>query len=62
MEWVQGNFITGEDGYINWIVAPDVYARDRRVFREYPLIVVEGEVQHEGRVKNVLARRAVPLH
>ena len=57
------HFVTGEDedGYINWIVAPDVYARDRRVFREYPLIVVEGEVQHEGRVINVLARRAVPL-
>ena len=57
------HFVTGEDedGYINWIVAPDVYARDRQVFREYPLIIVEGEVQHEGRVINVLARRAVPL-
>ena len=51
----------GEDGYINWIVAPDVYARNQRVFREYPLIVVEGEAQREGRVINVLVRRAVPL-
>ena len=22
--------MAGEDGYINWIVAPDGYARDRR--------------------------------
>ena len=35
--------------------------RDRQIFREYPLIVVEGEVQHEGRVINMLVRRAVPL-
>ena len=57
------HFVTGEDedGYINWIVAPDVYARDRRVYRESPLIIVEGEVQHEGGVINVLARHAVPL-
>ena len=57
------HFVTGEDedGYINWIVAPDVYASHRQVFREYPLIVVEGEVEREGRVISVLVRRTFPL-
>ena len=32
-----------------------------KMIREYRLIVVAGEFQYEGRVINVLARRAVPL-
>ncbi|MBC8171341.1 MAG: error-prone DNA polymerase, partial [Anaerolineae bacterium] len=54
-------FLTLEDefGFINVIVRPKVYAQFRRVVREQPLLLVVGEVQHEGSVTNVVA---VQLH
>lgn len=57
------HFITLEDqdGFINVIVRPDVYANYRRVFRESPLLIVKGEVQREGAITNLLAEEAVPL-
>jgi error-prone DNA polymerase len=52
-------FLTLEDefGFINVIVRPKVYAQFRRIVREQPLLLVVGEVQHEGAVTNVIAVR-----
>ena len=47
-----------EDGMMNFILRPSIYARYRDVMRESPLLVVEGEVQQHGAVVNLLARRA----
>ena len=57
------HFITleDEDGFINVIARPDVYAKYRKVFRESPLLIVAGEVQHQGAVVNLIAEEAVPL-
>jgi error-prone DNA polymerase len=54
------HFITLEDesGMINVIVRPQVYARYRRIWRESRLLIVEGDVQQEGDVTSLLARRA----
>lgn len=51
------HFLTLEDelGFINVIVRPKVYANFRRIVREQPLLLVAGDVQHEGAVTNVLA-------
>jgi len=57
------HFITleDEDGFINIIVRPDVYAQYRRVLRESPLLVIEGTVQHSRGVLNVIAANASAL-
>lgn len=51
------HFITLEDefGFINVVVRPDIYARYRKVWRETPLLVVEGDVQKQGPVTNLVA-------
>jgi error-prone DNA polymerase len=56
-------FVTLEDehGMINVIVAPDVVARYRRVWRRTPLLAVQGRVQRQGPVVNLLALRPWPL-
>jgi error-prone DNA polymerase len=57
------HFITLEDesGMINVIIRPAVYARYRRTWRENRLLIVEGDVQQEGEVTSLLARRVKPL-
>ncbi|HNS01594.1 MAG TPA: error-prone DNA polymerase, partial [Anaerolineae bacterium] len=57
-------FVTLEDefGMMNVIVAPDVVARYRRVWRQTPLLAVQGQVQRQGPVVNLLAWRPWPLH
>ncbi len=57
------HFITleDEDGLMNVIVRPDVYAEYRDVLRTAPLLIVEGQVQRRDAVINLLARRAMPL-
>lgn len=57
------HFVTLEDqdGFINVIVRPQVWANYRRTFRSSPLLVVRGEVQRQGDVINLLAEEAVPL-
>jgi error-prone DNA polymerase len=57
------HFITLEDewGLMNIIVRPDVYANYRQVWRDAPLIVVEGYVQRKGDVVNVIAMNATAL-
>ncbi len=58
------HFVTleDEDGLINVIVRPKVYARYRAVLRTVPLLIVEGVVQQRGGVTNLLAHRAAPLN
>jgi error-prone DNA polymerase len=57
------HFITLEDesGMINVIIRPQVYARYRRTWRENRLLIIEGDVQQEGNVTSLLARRVKPL-
>jgi len=57
------HFITleDEDGMVNVIVRPDVYARHRRVLHAAPLLIVEGTVQRKGGVVNLVALRAGPI-
>ena len=53
------HFVTleDEDGMMNIILRPLIYARFREVMRESPLLVVAGEVQRRGAVVNMLARQ-----
>jgi error-prone DNA polymerase len=55
-------FITLEDetGLINVIVRPDVYERFRRAVRE-PLLIVEGLLQQDSGVTQIIARHLWPL-
>jgi hypothetical protein len=46
---------------VNVIVAPDAVARYRRVWRHSPLLAVQGQVQRQGPVVNLLALRPWPL-
>jgi error-prone DNA polymerase len=57
------HFITLEDefGFINVVVRPDIYARYRKVWREHPLLIVDGKVQKQGQVTNLVAVRAAAL-
>jgi error-prone DNA polymerase len=52
-------FITMEDetGLINVIIRPDVYQRYRPIARDEQAVIVEGVLQKENGVVNVLARR-----
>lgn len=57
------HFITleDEDGFINIVVRPKIYPKYRTVLRTSPLPVVEGEVQRQGEVINVVLKSVVPL-
>ncbi|MBP6015302.1 MAG: error-prone DNA polymerase [Candidatus Promineofilum sp.] len=59
----QFHFLTleDEDGMINVIIRPAVYDQYRHVIHGAQLLVVEGQVQREGAVINVLAERISPL-
>jgi error-prone DNA polymerase len=54
------HFVTLEDefGFVNVIVRPDIYVRYRRVLRGALFLEVQGELQREGSVVNLLARAA----
>jgi error-prone DNA polymerase len=56
-------FLTLEDeaGFSNVILNPQVYAAYRRVIRWSPILMVEGRLQHEGGVVNVLGQHARSL-
>ncbi|MFN8637487.1 MAG: error-prone DNA polymerase [Chloroflexota bacterium] len=56
-------FMTLEDetGLVNVIVQPKVYHAQTRVLRGEPLLIVEGILQREGRVMDVIVRRAWPF-
>jgi error-prone DNA polymerase len=56
-------FITmeDEDGLMNIIVKPDVYQRYYKVMRNCLLLIVEGTVQKQSAIINVLADAAVGM-
>ena len=56
-------FITmeDEDGLMNVIVKPDVYQRYYRVLRNCFLLIVEGTIQKQPGILNVLAEGAVGI-
>jgi DNA polymerase III alpha subunit len=53
-------FITLEDefGFMNVVVRPRIYPKFRRILRPGKLVLVEGEVQREGVVTNLLLETA----
>jgi error-prone DNA polymerase len=57
------HFLTLEDeeGLVDVIVRPQIYERHRSVLHASRLLLVEGVVQQEGNVTNVLAGRITPL-
>jgi error-prone DNA polymerase len=57
------HFITLEDeaGLIDVIIRPQIYARYRRLLRTVPLLIIEGTVQQQAGVVNLLAQRVVPM-
>ena len=57
-------FVTLEDEFsmMNIIVAPDIVARYRRIWRHSPLLAVQGRVQRQGPVVNLLAVRPWPMN
>jgi error-prone DNA polymerase len=56
-------FLTLEDetGLVNVIVRPDVYERYRRVIRQSKALVIEGALQREYGVVDVIMKRCWPL-
>jgi len=56
-------FITmeDEDGLMNVIVKPDVYQRYYKVLRNCFLLIVEGTIQKQSGILNVLAEGAVGI-
>ncbi|MBK9745766.1 MAG: error-prone DNA polymerase [Chloroflexi bacterium] len=57
------HFVTleDEDGFINLVVRPDVYADHRRILRESPLVIVQGLVQRSRGVLNVIVHQVSAL-
>jgi len=50
-----------ESGMINVTVRPQVYTANRALLHQHPLLVVDGTLQVEGEVLNVVARRIHPV-
>jgi error-prone DNA polymerase len=50
-----------ETGMVNVTLWPDAWARLRGVVRRHALLYVEGALQREANVVNVVARRIEPL-
>jgi error-prone DNA polymerase len=50
-----------ETGMVNVTLWPDTWARLRGVVRRHALLMVDGDLQREGEVVNVIARSVVPL-
>ena len=50
-----------ETGMVNVTLWPDAWQRLRSVVRRHALVLVDGDLQREGNVVNVIARGVVPL-
>jgi error-prone DNA polymerase len=50
-----------ETGMVNVTLWPDTWARFRSVVRRHALLIVDGDLQREGEVVNVVARDVRPL-
>jgi error-prone DNA polymerase len=46
-----------EEGMLNVIIKPDVYCRYRQIFKFEPLILVEGTIQKQNDILNIIADR-----
>ncbi len=57
------HFITLEDenGFLNIVVRPNVYVRYRKVIRETAFLIVEGDVERQGLIVNIVARELRPI-
>jgi DNA polymerase III alpha subunit len=57
------HFVTLEDeeGFLNIVVRPDVFMRYRKVLRDSSFLIVDGYVERQGIVTNVIAREIRPL-
>jgi error-prone DNA polymerase len=51
-----------ETGMVNVTLWPDTWARLRGVVRRHALLLVDGDLQRESAVVNVVAREVRPLH
>ena len=51
-----------EDALMNVIVKPDVYGRYYKVLRNCFLLILEGTIQKQGGILNVLAEGAMRIH
>jgi error-prone DNA polymerase len=56
-------FLTLEDetGLVNVIVRPNIYERYRRIIRQSQALIIEGTLQHEYGVVDVIMKRCWPL-
>lgn len=56
-------FLTLEDefGFLNIVVPAEVYQRDRLVIYTYRLLEIQGELEVSGQLRNIKARRLLPL-
>lgn len=56
-------FITLEDenGFLNIVVRPNVYVRYRKVIRETAFLIVEGDIERQGLIVNIVARELRPM-
>jgi error-prone DNA polymerase len=50
-----------ETGMVNVTLWPDTWQRLRSIVRRHALLLVDGDLQREGEVVNVIAREVVPL-
>ncbi len=53
--------VEDETGMVNVTLWPDTWARLRGVVRRHALLLIDGDLQLEGQVVNVIARGVVPL-
>ncbi len=53
--------IEDETGMVNLLMYPAVYERFRSVFRESPVIVAEGRIQHEHGALHIIIDRLLPV-
>ncbi|MDH4268791.1 MAG: error-prone DNA polymerase [Dehalococcoidia bacterium] len=48
-----------EEGMLNVIIKPDVYCRYRQIFKLEPLILVQGTIQRQNDILNIVADRLI---
>lgn len=46
-----------EHGFLNAVIMPDTYKRNRETINNSPFLLIEGRLEHDGPARNVLARR-----
>lgn len=56
-------FITLEDefGFMNIVIPPDIYQKDRQAIYGHSLLEIQGQVEKNGNILNVKAVRVLPL-